>query len=288
MKQIKHIRLDKIKPPEFDSRITPSPQEDDELRDSIKELGILLPLLVKDIGDGYEIIAGNRRYREAGRAGLAAVPCEVLKVTGAQSDKIKLHENLKRLPLSHIDQGQTFAHLIKEYKMTETQVATLTGMSIAYVSQHLSLLACDDKLLQAVHDGRINFSVARELFLCKNPDERSHLQDVVEEHGASSTVVRSWVQESNRETDNFTQEQKDLNSIELPSETSQPLYPCSACNHAIPVPKIKFVRLCPECYFAIFSEIEHEKMKLRIKNATGTPEPPPGATISTSDDPNPV
>ena len=112
MEQIKHIRLDKIKTPEFDSRLTSSPEEDKELEDSIRELGILLPLIVKDVGDGYKIIAGNRRFKAAGIVGLASAPCEVLKVTGAQADKIKIHENLKRLPLSHIDQGLTFAHLI--------------------------------------------------------------------------------------------------------------------------------------------------------------------------------
>ncbi len=268
MNQIKHIRLDKIKPPYFDSRLTPSPQEDEELFDSIRELGILLPLLVKDVGDGYEIIAGNRRYIAAGKVGLAAVPCEVLKVTGAQSDKIKLHENLKRLPLSHIDQAQTFANLIKEYKMTETQVASLSGMSISYISQHLALLYCDDKLLQSVHDGRINFSVARELISCKDPEERSRLQNIVEENGASSSVVQSWVRESNRETNNRNHDH-DLEVQKFPShEPIIPHYPCAVCKTPTRYDQIHIIRMCPGCHNLFFLEIERGKQEQRIKSTT--------------------
>jgi len=268
MKQIKHIRLDKLKPPEFDSRLTSSPEEDDELCDSIKEMGVLLPLLVKDVGDGFEIIAGNRRFVAAGQAGLASVPCEVLKVTGAQSDKIKLHENLKRLPLSHIDQATSFAHLIKEYDMTETQITNLVNKSIGYVSQHLSLLQSDDKILQSVHDGRINFSVARELIACKDPDERSRLQDVIEAHGASTSVVNTWVRDANRETDNLNHEH-DLKQQNNPtSEPHIPHYPCACCQTLTPYDRIRPVRMCPECHNLFFLEIERSKQQQRMKTTS--------------------
>lgn len=270
MNQIKHIRLDKIKPPEFDSRLTPSPYDDDDLRDSIKELGILEPLLVKDIGDGFEIIAGNRRFKEAGRLGFPAVPCIVFNATGAHSDKIKLHENLKRLPLSHIDQAQTFAHLIKEYKLTETQIATLSGMSISYVSQHLALLHCDDKLLQAVHDGRINFSVARALISCKDSDDRDRLQDIIEEHGASITVVEGWVRESNRETNSINADIKTQKQNYPNVEPIIPHYPCSICKSLTRYDEVKRIYLCPGCHTLFFLEIEKGKQEERIKTAENT------------------
>jgi len=271
MNQIKHIRLDKIKPPDFDSRLTPSPQEDDELCESIREMGILLPILVKDVGDGFEIIAGNRRYIAAGKVGLAAIPCEVLKVTGAQSDKIKLHENLKRLPLSHIDQAQTFAHLIKEYNMTETQVSSLSGMSIPYVSQHLALLQSDDKILQSVHDGRINFSVARELIYCKDPEERSRLQDIIEENGASTTVVSSWVRESNRETELLKGESSTPPPYSGSVEPIIPHYPCAVCKTLTRFNEIKTIRMCPGCHNLFFLEIEKGRQQQRQESNIPAP-----------------
>lgn len=275
MNQIRHLRLDKIKIPEFDSRLTGSALEDDELRDSIKELGILEPLLVKEVTDGFEIIFGNRRFHEAGRAGLAAVPCIVTKVTGAQSEKMKIHENLHRLPLSHVDQSYTFAHCIKEFNMTELQVATLVGKSIAYVSQHLSLLQSDSTLVQAVHDGRINFSNARELIRCKDEDEMKRLSRVVEENGATSQVIHGWVEESNRETDLVAGIITEEKNFDRPGDRQEPLYPCAGCGQPIPIPKIRIVRLCPECHYLIFSEIEREKQKARQEIHQNTPQNAP-------------
>lgn len=288
MNQIKHIRLDKLKPPEFDSRITSSPEDDDELMESIKENGILLPLIVKNVGDGFEIVAGHRRFTQAGRAGLAAAPCIVTDGTGIQLEIIKSHENLKRLDLSHIDQGMHFAYLIKTYKLTEGKVSIIVGKCISYVSQHLALLHSDPDILTAVHDGSLNFSVARELNICKNPDERARLGKIAINDGASSPVVRSWVQESNRETENLESDHKEL-SHNLPPETPQhPLYPCSACEVPVPILKMIVVRLCTECHDIIFKPIAEEKQKLRMKSATETQETPPGETISTPGDPNHV
>ena len=267
MNQIKFIRFDKLKPPEFDARLTTDQEADDELRDSIKELGILEPLLVKDTVNGYEVIAGNRRMTQGIRAGLAAAPCIVEKVSGAESDKIKLHENTKRLDLSPVDQAYTFAYLIKEYKLTELQVSLMVHKSTAYVSQHLALLQCDDGFIDSVATGQICFSTARELMQCKDLDERKKLQSFVENNGATGDVVRGWVQESNRETESFTPPDEKEYPIQRETESQVPMYPCGACNTPVSLVKIKTVRLCPDCHYLIFSEIEHEKFKLRKDSA---------------------
>ncbi len=275
MSKYKYIRLDKINSPEFDGRLTENPKEDDELRDSIREMGILEPLLVKNTETGIEIIAGNRRFIQAGRAGLAAVPCLVSDTSGAETDKIQLHENIKRLPLSHVDQAYTFAHLQKKYEMTEQQIATLVGKSIAYVSQHLCLLQCDEILVQAVQDNRINFSVARELMQCKDADERNRLQNIVEVHGASTEIVHNWVQEANRETEHINDPDNAPIQRKLPDAPPIPMYPCNACEVPTEILELRVVRLCKECNHLIFSDIEHEKQKARIASqnkAHGTPQ----------------
>ncbi len=270
MDQIKHIPLEKLLPPKFDNRLTSSPEEDAELMESIRELGILEPLIVKEVDNGYEIVIGNRRRTQAGRAGLRAAPCIVVKSTAAEAEMMKLHENIKRLPLSHIDQGYTFAHLMKEFNLTEKQCAVMAGMSIAYVSQHLSLIHCEPVLLDAVHDGRINFSVARELQRCKDADERVRLQKVVEDHGATNTVVRTWVDESNRETDRIDGEAPPPSPPGRPIENARPLYPCGACEVPTDLMKIKTVRLCPDCHYLIFTEIDKQKQIARLNQGRNT------------------
>ncbi|MBA7530370.1 Nucleoid occlusion protein [subsurface metagenome] len=260
MNRLKHISLDELKTPKFDSRLIPNPEKDDELRDSIKEVGVLEPILVKDTSDGYEIVAGNRRFREAGRAGLAAIPCVVIKVSGAEAEKIKLHENLKRLSLSHLDQAFTFGHMIKEFKMTEHQVSVLVGKSIAYVSQHLALLSCDENLQTAVHDGGISFSVARELMQCKDPDDRLRFQNLTLDNGASSRTIQSWVRESNRETDIATGKEPKTFKQNLPQSPQIPMYPCKVCGNLTEIPNLNVIRLCNSCNSNIFAEVERANL----------------------------
>ncbi len=263
MIQIKHIRLDKIVPPEFDQRLSSDQIADDDLLDSIKELGILEPLLVKDIGGKYEIVFGNRRFTQAGRAGHAAVPCIVTTKTGAELEKIKIHENIKRLPLSHIDQAYTFAFLIKTYNMTETQVATVINKSIAYVSQHLSLLQSDETLIEAVHQGRLNFSQARELMHCKDADERKRLSRICEENGATSTLVKNWVHEANRETDLINHDHDVTKQTYPIADAPVPHYPCAVCNTPTKFDEIRVVRMCHGCHNLFFLQIEQSRLDQR-------------------------
>ena len=271
MTQLKHIRLDKIKPPEFDARLTPNPEADNDLLSSIKEMGILEPLIVKEVPDGYEIIAGNRRFTQAGRAGFPAVPCIVEKVTGAQSDKIQLHENLKRLNPSHVDQAYAFAHLIKKYEMTETQVANLIHRSVGYVSQHLSLLQTDEVILSAVQGGRINFSIARELIACQDTDERKRLCLYIEETGASVDIVKQWVRESNRETENTDHDHKLEKQTYPQTEPQIPHYPCAICTTLTKYDEIKTLRICPGCFRLFMMQLEKDRQEERIKNPIPAP-----------------
>jgi len=268
MNKIVHLKLEQLKPPAFDARLTPNDEADKELEDSIREIGIKFPLLVKKEGDDFEIIAGNRRYNAAGKVGLPSVPCIIEKVTGALADKIKLHENMKRLDLSHVDQAYTFAYLIKEYNMTETEIASLIKKSIGYVSQHLSLLDTDPVILSAVQGGRINFSVARELFACQDPDEQKRLCLYIEETGASTEIVKQWVRESNRETENFEHDHK-LEQQTYPSTEPQiPHYPCATCNTLTKYDLIRTIRMCPDCFKLFNLELEQGRQKERIKLTT--------------------
>jgi len=273
MNQIKHIRLDKLNPPNFDVRFTTNPEEDEELRESIRNLGILEPLVIRDTENGYEIIIGSRRYREAGKLGLPAVPCIVVKANDSEADKMKIHENIKRLPMSHIDQGMTFKHLIDKYKMTESQVAFLVLKSVSYVSQHLILLESDPKLVAAVRDGRVNFSVARELMQCKDKDELHRFQNICETDGAGAKIVHTWVQESNRETENTSPGESHYVPEPNTQQYIEPSFPCQACDFNIHIKYMKVLRICPDCFNAIFSAIKEEKMKLAEKNAVGSSEP---------------
>ncbi len=251
MNQIKHIRLDKLSPPVFDARITTSPVDDAELQESIRELGIIEPLIIKSTENGYEIIAGNRRFNAAGVVGLSAVPCVIMKVTGAESEAIKIHENMKRLQPSHVDQAVTFEYMIKTYDMTEKQIAVLTGKSMAYISQHLSLLHSDPLLVKAVQNGRINFGVARELMLVKDNNELLRLSKIAAENGITSKVAHTWRHEANRETDILAGVEVKPVPVESSAPFVEPTFPCQCCDKTFRVAQMYIFKLCPTCVSVI-------------------------------------
>ena len=258
MNQIKHIRLDKLLPPTFDARLTTSPEADEELQNSIRHFGILEPLLVKATSTGFEIIAGHRRFTAAGVIGLQAAPCIVMKVTGADSEAIKIHENLHRLAPSDIDQASTYKYLVDTYDMTEKQVSELTGKSIPYISQHLSLLHSEPVLVKAVQDGKIHFTAARELMLIKNKDEQRRLSSIAAENGVTSEIARNWKNEANLET-------AILNGDEtppIPSETQpkyhEPTFPCQLCDVTHRIAQMQVLKVCPACREAIEYAISHQ------------------------------
>lgn len=94
--KIININLSKILPPSFDSRSKETPEDDAELLESIKQFGILEPILVKPHGKDFEIIFGHRRYLCAGRAGLPTVPAIIFSAGDKETEILKIHENLHR------------------------------------------------------------------------------------------------------------------------------------------------------------------------------------------------
>lgn len=253
---IHRIHVDKIIPPDFDQRFSDNEVEFLELVESIKELGILLPLIVKTRNSKFEIVAGNRRFKSAVTIGLKSVPCVLTTKTDADIEKIKLHENIKRLPLSHIDQAATFVHIIETYNLTESEVSALVGKSVGYVCQHLTLLKSDPDLIAAVKSGTLNFTVARELMYCKNKDDLKTFITYAKDDGASCTVVKGWVSESNKkpfESTNFATGESDAD--ETPP-SSEPGFICPSCREFKTYRFLKILKICSTCEYTILEAIK--------------------------------
>ena len=253
---VKNVSLTRIKPPQFDTRTKIDPEADEELSTSIQQFGVLEPILVKVDGDDFEIVFGHRRYRTCSRLGLATIPCIIVSSDDKELELIKIHENLHRLPNSHVDQGRTFEYLRDKFSMTETEISVLVGKSIAYVSQHLSLLASDPEIIEAVHTDKINFSAARELVKVKDAGDRKRLLNVVKDSGASTAVIHSWAKESNRDLEPDDKYIKYVPEDNSPPYQNNPTFPCQCCNQIIPISRLVIVRLCPECDFQFKTAIK--------------------------------
>jgi len=255
MSQIEYIKLEKLFIPDFDGRLEVDQNKIIEISESIKELTVMEPITVRAKNGKYEIVFGSCRYRASKLAGLDAMPCIIVKADDELAEKMKLHENLKRLPLGHLDQALTFARLISVFKMTETQISKLSGKSVPYISQHITLLGAGEELINAVQDNHINFSVARELMHVKNEKTKLHLLDYAVKGGASVDTVKNWVLEA-RQEEEFPDRETPHTDSEPPSFSRPPsTFICKTCEEPTQIVNMYILRICPECHNSIMEDI---------------------------------
>lgn len=153
-----------------------------ELSDSIKQNGILQPLLVRKKGTKYEIVAGERRYQAAKLAGLEEVPVIIKDISDAEVFKLALIENLQRSDLSPLEEARGYKQLIKERSLTQDEVAKLVSKSRSAVTNTLRLLDLPEEVQQFVEDGLITAGHARAILAVPSPEGRVKLaQKVVDE-----------------------------------------------------------------------------------------------------------
>lgn len=153
-----------------------------ELSDSIKQNGILQPLLVRKKGTKYEIVAGERRYQAAKLAGLVEVPVIIKDISDAEVFKLALIENLQRSDLSPLEEARGYKQLIKERALTQDEVAKLVSKSRSAVTNTLRLLDLPEEVQQFVEDGLITAGHARAILAVPSPEGRVKLaQKVVDE-----------------------------------------------------------------------------------------------------------
>lgn len=144
-----------------------------ELADSIKKHGILQPLLLAEKSDGnYEIIAGERRWRAAKMAGLATVPATVKQYKEQEKLEIALIENVQRADLNPLEEAFAYERLIKEFDLTQEEVANQVGKSRSAIANTIRLLELPEKVKEALVEGKINPGQARALLSLPGEIER--------------------------------------------------------------------------------------------------------------------
>lgn len=134
-----------------------------ELADSIQVQGIIQPVLVRKDGEGYLLIAGERRWRAAQLAGLKEIPALVREVSESQAFELALVENLQRADLNPIEEAEGYRRLIEEFKLSQEQVSQKVGKDRSTVANALRLLGLPDEVKGMVADGSISMGHARAL-----------------------------------------------------------------------------------------------------------------------------
>lgn len=166
------ININKIEPNKDQPRTHFDEDALHELADSIKQHGIIQPLIVHKVNDRYEIIAGERRWRAARIAGLKELPVIVKNYTNQQVLEIALIENIQREDLNAIEEALAYERLVKEFNLKQDEVAERVGKSRVAVTNSMRLMKLDKRVQQMVIDDMISGGHARALLGITDPDSQ--------------------------------------------------------------------------------------------------------------------
>lgn len=165
---ILEISLDRIKPNPDQPRKEFEPSSLAELAESLKTHGLLQPILVKAFQDDYVIIAGERRFRAAQMAGLTKIPCIVQECSEQEMAERALIENIQRSNLSPVEEGMAYARLMREYGLTQEQIAERMGKGRPTIANLLRIIQLPDRVLQLIQANKLSLGHAKVLLGIKD------------------------------------------------------------------------------------------------------------------------
>lgn len=169
------VKITKVEPNREQPRKNFDEDALQELADSIKQFGLLQPILVQDRKDYYEIIAGERRWRAAKLAGLKEVPVIIRNYTEQEIVEISLIENIQREDLNPIEEARAYKRLLTEFHLKQDEVAERVSKSRAAVTNSIRLLKLNEDVQRMVVDEMISTGHARALLAVENPEEQYNL-----------------------------------------------------------------------------------------------------------------
>lgn len=180
--EVVSLYLDDIIPNRFQPREVFDEGALRELAASIKEHGVIQPIIVRKIGDKYEIIAGERRYKASVLAGLTKIPAIIRNLDDKECSKVALLENLQRRDLTSIEEARTYQKIIELDQMTQFELAKTMGKSQSAIANKLRLLSLPLEVQDALLNNQISERHARSLLNLSNPDEQIQMMNRIIEN----------------------------------------------------------------------------------------------------------
>lgn len=215
-KEISYIKISDIIPNRFQPRLTFDENELNELVASIKLHGIIQPLVLRQIGDKYEIIAGERRYKAAVKAGLTEVPAIITVLNDKESAEIAVVENIQRKSLSAIEEAKSYKKLLDLGQLTQDQLALRMGKSQSNVANKLRLLSLDGEVQNALLVNKISERHARSLLQLKDLNKQKEILNRIINERLTVKQTDDIIKDYLNNINNYNEEKKE--EIKMVSE----------------------------------------------------------------------
>ena len=226
------LPIEQLFPNQNQPRKTFSSDELNSLASSIKETGIIQPILVRKTNGFYEIIAGERRWRAAQIAKIHEVPVLVKELTDEEVVKISIIENIQRVDLNPIEEANSFDQLIRDFGYTQEKVSASLGKSRSYVANSLRLLTLPESIITFLKEGKLTSGHARALVGIKNSDILA--KKIIEEHLSVrdiENIVKKGVANSDDKIKKKSLIKKDVDTLSLEEDLKMALGLKTAIEH---------------------------------------------------------
>ena len=195
---VQYINIHDIMPNANQPRKTFSEEKIEELSKSIKEHGIIQPIVVRRKGEKYEIVAGERRWRAARKAELGRVPCLIRELSDEQNMLIAIIENMQREDLNPVEEAEGLHQMIVTFGMTQEQISKSVGKSRPYIANSLRLLKLPDYIKEEMAEGRLSAAHGRTLITLEDESMRKVLCQRTIEEGLSVRETEKLVSQQGK------------------------------------------------------------------------------------------
>jgi ParB family chromosome partitioning protein len=268
--QLIQLKPEQITLPELQIRHASDSETIEALKESIRTLGLLQPIIVRKVGDTYELIAGRQRLRAITELGWETVPARVLELSDEDALIAQAVENVNRRDVSPLEEAEYFAELRERTGWSAAEIARRIGRPESYVRERLQLLSAPEELIRAVHDGAIPFRAARYLRQIDDPATLSTYIAFARQGGINEDTARRWLEDYRRQKEL----QQALESHEpqaasyydpaLIAEPSTPrdvTFECAICRQQRPIREAYTLIVCDSCHEELLRVQEEDEQQ---------------------------
>ena len=193
---ILYVDINDIKPNTNQPRKAFDEEKLEELADSIREHGLIQPVVLRSVGAGYEIVAGERRWRAARKAGVREIPCIVRELSDEENMLLAIIENMQREDLNPIEEAEGISQMIDTYGLTQDQVSKSVGKSRPYITNCLRLLKLPDDIQNFVAEGQLSAGHTRAIVSAGSREKQIALAQRAVKEGLSVRQIEKLAKES--------------------------------------------------------------------------------------------
>jgi len=247
MDKITQVLMTSIERPKEGVRMSIDADAIRELAESIKEKGLLQPVLLRKSGSKYEVVAGDRRFLAHEMLGKKKISAIVREMDETECFSLRALENLQREDLSPIEEGVIYQTMRVKYNMSINKIAKTLGKSFATITQRLKMLELPDFVQQAVHEHRIAVRSAEELLKIGEESVRDMYLRSAIENGASVKTCLLWVNEYRRGIEEKEQSAQEREITERGFAEKIDYGTCEVCHKPYERGKMRVLVVCPDC-----------------------------------------